>query len=293
MSELQNTLAANTLEQNKANLLSMYFRQPKIFVKLPSQGQFYPDGALDKSTTGEYPVYAMTAKDELILKTPDALLNGQATVELIKSCVPAIKDPWKMPSIDVDAVLMSIRVASFGKDMEVGANCPACANENEYVFDIVEYLNKIQSFQYNSSLNIGPLKINIKPYNYYETTKTALKAIEQQRIISTVTDEALSDEEKLEKFGKSFLKLTELTVDIVCGCISSIETPEGVVDDKAQIMEFINNTTSEIFNTINDHVTAMKESIEMRSQTVSCQKCEHKFDVAITMDQSNFFAVRS
>lgn len=293
MSDLQEPVVTTTGNLPKINPLSQYFRQPKIFMKLPSKGRFYPEGSIDLSVTGEYPVYAMTAKDELILKTPDALLNGQSTVELIKSCVPAIKDPWQMPSIDVDAVLMAVRVASYGKDMEVNANCPACQHENEYVFDIVEYLNKIQAFEYESTLAVGDLKINIKPYTYHETTKTAIRALEQQRIISTVTDENLSDEEKLEKFGKSFLKLTELTVDVVCGCIDSIETPEGRVDDKAMIMDFINNTTSEIFNKINDHITNLKDSIELKSHSVACQECKHQFDVAITMDQSNFFAVRS
>ena len=32
----------------------------------------------------------MTAKDEMMFKTPDALLNGQATVDVIQSCIPAI-----------------------------------------------------------------------------------------------------------------------------------------------------------------------------------------------------------
>lgn len=292
---MQEAVTENLMEktQNKINPLSQYFRQPKIFIRLPSKGRFYPPGSLDMSVTSEYPVYAMTAKDELILKTPDALLNGQSTVELIKSCVPAIKDPWNMPSIDVDAILMAIRVATYGKDMEIRANCPSCAHENEYVFDILEYLSKIQSFEYTSTVEVGPLKINIKPYTYHEVTKTAIKALEQQRIISTVTDENLSDEAKLEQFGKSFLRLTELTVDVVCGCIESIETPDGTVNDLNLIKDFMNNTTSEIFNKINDHITALKDSIELRSHTVACEECEHNYDVAITMDQSNFFAVRS
>jgi hypothetical protein len=80
--------------QQKKNPLSSFYRQPKIYVKLPSKGEFYPPGSLDVSANGEYPVYAMTAKDELLFKTPDALLSGQSTVELIKSCIPAITNPW-------------------------------------------------------------------------------------------------------------------------------------------------------------------------------------------------------
>jgi len=289
MSDLQE----NTVVKPKSNPLSNYFRQPKIFLKLPSNGEFYPPGSLDVSTTGEYPVYAMTAKDELILKTPDALLNGQATVELIRSCVPSIKEPWHMPTIDLDAVLMAIRVATYGKDMEVSANCPACQHLNDYVFDIVAYLNNLQQFEYNADISVGPLKIKIRPYDYRESTKAAIKAVEQQRIFTTVTDDTLTDEQKLERFGQSFVKLTELTVDVVCGCIVSIETPEGTVTDKTMIEEFINNSSSEVFNSINDHVMNMKNQIEMRSQMVACDECKHQYEINVTMDQSNFFGVRS
>ena len=98
--------------QKKSNPLSQWFRQPKIFVKLPSGGTYYAQGALDKSSTGEYPVYAMTAKDELMFKTPDALLSGQSTVEVIQSCIPAIQDAWRMPSLDIEAALIAIGVAT-------------------------------------------------------------------------------------------------------------------------------------------------------------------------------------
>jgi len=109
-------MSDQTMQQpiKKANPLANYFRQPKMYMRLPSHGQFYPEGALDTSEIDEYPVYAMTAKDELMFKTPDALMNGQATVEVIKSCIPAIKNPWQMPSLDLDAVLIAIRIATYG-----------------------------------------------------------------------------------------------------------------------------------------------------------------------------------
>lgn len=279
--------------QVKPNPLSNYFRQPKIYIKLPSQGQFYAQTALDTSDNGEYAVYAMTAKDELMLKTPDALLNGQATVELIKSCIPAIKDPWKMPTIDVDAALMAIRVATHGEKMEVSAGCPKCNHVNEYEFDIVEYLNRLQSFTFETKIECDPLVINIRPYTYQEGTKAALKSIEQQRIFAVVSNEDMPDAEKIEKFGSSFLRLTELTVDVIVGCIASIETPDGTVDDIAQIKEFINNTTSEVFNKINDRIIDMKNKLEVKEQHVKCGECSNDFDISITMDQSNFFAARS
>lgn len=275
---------------NNANPLSQYFRQPKIYIKLPSEGRFYPAGSLDVSQNGEYAVFAMTAKDELMFKTPDALMNGQSTVEVIKSCIPAIKDPWKMPSIDIDAALIAIRVATYGERMEVAANCPSCNHKNEFDLNLVAYIDGYQGFHYQDQLTMGPLTLFIRPYSYYESTKTALKTLEQQKIFQIVNDDSMSDESKIEKFGESFVKLTELTVDVIAGSISKIVTPDAEVTDQKQIKEFINNAPKEIFNQINLHVVQMKESIELKVKDVECEECQHKFDMPVTMDQTNFFA---
>jgi hypothetical protein len=275
------------------NPLANYFRQPKIYIKLPSRGQFYPEDSLDISQNGEYAVYAMTAKDELMFKTPDALMNGQATVEVIKSCVPAIRDPWKMPSIDLDAVLIAIRIATHGEKMDITANCPSCDFENSYSMALVDYLSSISSFEYERQIHVDPLVINIRPYSYREVSKTAIRTLEQQKIFDIVNNESMSDEDKIEKFGESFVKLTQLTVDVVTGCIESIDTPEGSVTDKKFINEFVQNASSEVFNNINTRILSMKENMSLKAQKVQCQECKHDWSVEVTMDQTNFFAAGS
>lgn len=275
------------------NPLAGWYRQPKIYVKLPSKGKFYPNGALDHSSNEEYPVYAMTAKDELMFKTPDALLTGQSTVEVIKSCVPAILDPWAMPTIDLDFLLIAIRIATYGEKMEIGTVCPHCQAENTYDIDINQSLAAYSNFEYDELINIDPLLVYVRPYSYKEMTRISIKSIEQQKIFGIINDETLSDESKLEQFGKSFVKITELTVDLIADCISKIETPNGATTDKAQIKEFINNCSKDIFEKISNHVTQIKEKIELKMPHVSCGECKETFDLPITMDQSNFFDVRS
>jgi len=285
------------MDQNTAtkknNPLSSYFRQPKIYIKLPSQGKFYDKGSLDPSENGQYPVYAMTAKDELMFKTPDALLSGQSTVEVIKSCVPSIVDPWKMPSIDLDSVLIAIRIATYGENMEITTICPACETDNAYEMNLLDWLTSISQFTYQDNLKIDVLMLHLRPYSYQEITKTNLKSFEQQRIFNVINDDKLTDEQKIEMFGKSFVKLTQLTVDIIAGCISQIDTPEESVTDQQMIKEFIDNSPKEIFDAISNHVTSMKNKIELKPLHAKCSNCSHEFDVPITLDQSNFFAVRS
>lgn len=279
--------------QPKKNPLINFYRQPKIYVRLPSKGKFYEPGSLDLSENGEYPVYAMTAKDELLFKTPDALLNGTSTVELIKSCIPAILNPWVMPNIDLDFALIAIRIATYGDKMDVGTNCPHCDAENSYDMDLTAWLDIFNNFIYNTDIVVDPLTVHVRPYTYKEVTKTALKSMEQQRIFQVINDDTLSDETKLEKFGASFLKLTELTVDVIADCITAIDTPDGSVSDKTMIKEFISNCSKDIFQKIQDHVIQMKELIEFKAQNVTCGECSKPFSLPVTMDQSNFFAVRS
>lgn len=281
------------MQNNKSNPLSQWFRQPKVYIKLPSGGEFYPAGTLDVSANGEYAVYAMTAKDELMFKTPDALLSGQSTVEVIKSCIPAIHDPWSMPSIDIDVALVAIRIATYGQHMEVGSNCPSCATENNYDVDLTGWLNTIGNFKYETDVNCDPLMVHVRPYTYQELTKTNIKAMEQNKLFSIINNEQLTDEQKLDQFGKSFVKLTELTVDIIAGCISKIDSPNGSTTDPQQIREFLNNSPRDVFDKISEHVTGMKKEIEFKPVGVKCTNCNHEFEMGITMDQSNFFAVRS
>ena len=90
------------------NPLQQFFRQPAIYIKLPSNGKFYPEGALTMPENGEIPVYPMTAVDEITYRTPDALFNGTAVVNVIQSCVPAIKNAWFIPAMDIDTLLLLI-----------------------------------------------------------------------------------------------------------------------------------------------------------------------------------------
>jgi len=281
------------IKQSAGNPLMNYFRQPKMYVRLPSQGKFYTEESLDKSEIDEYPVYAMTAKDELMFKTPDALMNGQATVSVIKSCIPAIKNPWNMPSIDLDACLIAIRIATYGESMDITSDCPACKHDNEFTMNLVGYLEQVNGFQYQDTITVGPLVVKIRPYSYKEVSKTALKTLEQQKIFSIVNDETITDEVKVAKFGESFVKLTELTVDVVAGCIVSITTPESEVTDTEMIKEFIENSPSDVFNTLNQHIQSMKDVMALKAQHVKCQECEHEWNIEITLDQTNFFAVGS
>jgi len=151
---------------NENNPLRQYFRQPAIYIELPSQGKFYPQGALNMPQTNKLPVYPMTAIDEITYRTPDALFNGQATVNVIQSCVPDIKNAWSIPSMDVDTVLVSIRIASYGHEMGFSTQCPACQHVSDQAIDLRNVLDSMRPVDYAKPITSGDMDIYFRPMSY-------------------------------------------------------------------------------------------------------------------------------
>lgn len=284
------------MQQPQANPLSKYFRQPKLFASLPSNGKFYPAGTLETTETGEYPIYSMTAKDELTMKTPDALLNGQATVELIKSCVPNIKDPWALPSIDLDALLIAIRLATYGETMTLNIKTPVTGEEKDMSVNLRDILDNFANIEFEDVVTTNDMTVYIRPLTYKEFTKSALKTFEQQRIFNIVNDEQISDEDKLQAFTNSFAKLTDLTVDMMSNHISAIEIGDTRVDNKQHIDEFMKNADKSFYEAISKHLEKqkLKFTIQPLKAQATLEEIEkgvpETYEVPVTFDQSNFFA---
>jgi hypothetical protein len=280
------------IEQNP---LRKYFRQPKVFTTLPSRGKYYAEGVLDMPSTNELPVFAMTAKDELIIKTPDALLNGQATVDIIKSCIPNITDPWAMPSVDLDAALIAIRIATYGEILELSTKVPGTGEDRKFDVDLRQMLNKLVTPVFNDHLTLGDINVKLKPLTYREFTDSNLKTFEEQRMFSLVNDDDMDDSVKLERFTTSFKKLTNLTINMLCKSIESLTIDDNVVTNQAHIEEFIDNVDKEFFKGITDHLDLQRqqfaiEPLKVRSSEEDIEAgAPAEYEIPITFDQSNFF----
>lgn len=285
----------------EANPLSKYFRQPKLYISIPSNGNYYQDGAIDFPENGELPVFSMTAKDELVMKTPDALLNGQATVDVIQSCIPNIKDAWQMPSIDLDVCLIAIRLATYGEHMNLNVKTPVSGEEKEMSVDLRTILDGFSNLEYNDTVELPEMTIKLKPLSYQQFTKGALKTFEEQRIFNIVNDDSIPEEDKLQAFTNSFVKLTDLTVDMMVKGVESIMIKDPnqeepvVVTNAEHIVDFIKNADKTFFNKVQTHLE--EEKIKFSIKPLTAQATEEEiakgvpatYDVPITFDQSNFF----
>ena len=266
-----------------------------MYITLPSKGDFYQEGVLEMTENKEFPVFAMTAKDELIIKTPDALLNGQATVDVIQSCIPNIKHAWQMPSVDLDACLVAIRIATYGESLDITTKVPVLGEDRQFTVDLRQVLNKLVTPTFDYKLKIGDISVELRPLTYKEFTETNLKTFEEQRIFQLVNDDELDDAERLNRFGQSFKKLTDLTVGMLTKSIAKLTIGDEEVTNPTFINEFIDNVDKEFFKSITDHLEEQRKKFAIEPIKVESNEEDvaagvpKTWEVPITFDQSNFF----
>ena len=273
------------------NPLKKYFRQPTIYVRLPSEGKFYPPGSLNMPENNELPVYPMTSMDEISYRTADALFNGSAVVDVIRSCVPNIIKPWDMPNMDIDAVLVAIRIASFGHTLDMETKCPTCNEENTHSVDLRFILDSIKSVDYTKQLIIGDMTINFKPLSYQQQNQNSMNQFEDSKLLESLPTMEISEEEKLNLIKKSFVKLGHLSINSLAQSIQSIEVAgDSSVVDPAHIEEFIYNADTTTYGTVRDFLVKLRENSQIEPLKLKCNSCEAEYAMPFTLDPASFFA---
>ena len=271
-----------------SNPLQQYFRRPVIYFSLPSQGKFYSEDVVDIPPNKELPVYPMTTLDEISARTPDALYNGTALVDIIKSCIPNIKNPWMLNSIDLDAVTVAIKIASTGEEMDINSTCPACAEETSYGINLVTMLQRQNTVNYDEVLQIGPLKIKFKPLTFTEINNINISQYEIRKILTMLSEYDESDEQK-RQIKENFIKMNNIINDMISDTISEIITPDTTVTDHEYILEFLSQCDKKTNTAIKDASIALKEQNSIKPIDIKCVKCQHDYKQSIVINIVDFF----
>lgn len=270
------------------NPLQKYFRQPQVYLSLPSRGRYYPPGCL--ATERDLPVLSMTANDEINMRIPDALYSGVSVVNLIKSCVPDIRDPWHIPMTDFDSILIAIKMASFGNEVDINTLCPNCGEDNDFRADLSKILAGIQFPDYEQEFAVGELRIFYRPLSYRQATDNSIWQINQQRRIEAlVADTQQSEESKTQALAEMMSEVSAVTINSISASIDCIKTPDAVVQDQAQIREFLVNCGQDLYVKIRDHAVDIREKSEVKPFDITCSSCQHEYKQPFILDMSNFF----
>lgn len=271
------------------NPLKQYFRRPAVYLRLPSNGLGYDDTIIDMPENGELPIYPMTAIDDITTRTPDALFNGTAVIELIKSCVPSIKDPWSISNIDMDAILIAIKSASSESgEMSIESVCPNCDTSATFSISLAAILGSISSPDYETELEFSDLVFKLKPISYREINNASMQQFEFQKLVAQV-DNIEDDDVRNQTVKEALDKITNITMDLLSHSIEYIKTPTTVVDNREFILEFLRNCDKKIYTAIRDHSGKLREDAQIKPMPVQCTSCQHEYEQSITLNPTDFF----
>lgn len=271
------------------NPLSAYFRMPGLHVTLPTKGAYFSPADFEPTLVGDIPIYPMKAADELLLKSPDALMSGHALVRLIQSCVPSIKNPRQVTTPDLDVILLAIRAATYGDIMAVEVTCPTCGDESELNCSLGHVLSTMKEIPSEISVRINDnMVVYVRPYTLEVATKVATATFAQVRKAQGA--EHIEGEEKAQILNEVYDAMTQISLRAVTSSIVKIVVPNHEVTDPQYIGEFVSNTDSSSIDLIEKRIKQINEMGIDKTLDVTCPSCAHDWKTAIEFDPSSFFA---
>lgn len=272
------------------NPLQQYFRLPGIHVTLPSGGRFMKEGTLETTDAGDVEIYPMRAADEMILKSPDALISGDAIQRILRSCVPGLKDAGEVSTVDLDVLLLAIRAASFGNKMDVDAPCPSCSEVNTYECDLPMLLTKVRPLNGETMIRLSPeVIVEVRPYTVRSVNALTRMTFTEARRIQAIEDA----EERSQAASEGIQKVGVLENALLADCVVKITIPDGAVTSKEYIVQFLENIPSVWHTKIRDAVAKLNQGGLDRSLQLRCTACEHEWETQIEFDPSTFFGQSS
>lgn len=307
--------------------LRKYYRQPKIELKLPTNGLWYDNDVLDLNENATVKVLSMSGLDEIKCQTPEIIAESKFKYELIKSCVPEIKKPEKLCFVDVRSIMFAIYVATYGKYYKEEFICNHCAKKSENMSE-----EKRKLAEENCQINIKPQKVEISSQaiidqTVYATTKDIyvdygdlrlyLKPVEAsasdkldteqfyESMIANKLEEYQNnpniDEEVIKKAKNEILEITNkiynnafdmliLSIDYIV-----IKSTNQIISDRVLIADFIKNSSNEIIELIKNKRDKEIDILGLPySYKVECNTCHQLVDInTIVFNPTNFFDIAS
>lgn len=278
-----------------SSFLQSYHRQPKLFVDLPSKGKYYDASVIEDEQYVQIPVFGMNAMDEIMFKTPDALFGSEATAQVIQSCIPTIKEPWKLVGFDIDYILIAIRIATYGDDMAVSTRCPKCQTQTENNLSLTRMIQNYENFPIDNSFQIDELTFNLKPLTYKKMTDFSVENYGYERqLIQIASAKEMSDDDKDKATKEIYKKINDLNLRVAISYIKSISNSTDSETNIETITQFIIENDAVFYNKLKESVFDLSNRWKVPKLTTECsnEECDHTYESRVDLDYSNFFGLK-
>lgn len=302
-------MSSNEAIQAKPNpLVEKLKKVPGLSIPLPSKGYFYRDGEVDPAViaSGEVHVHPMSARDEIIIRSPDLILNGEAIAKVVARCVPEVKDPFRLCYPDVLAIMIALRIATYGEDFPIKVDNPHYDKELQGSQKVLEFSVNLKNVLrgsvrvedtsssvvfINEDDDECKQKVVICPIRYQTIVNAAQEAIENPPYIPGRTKEPEEEAEDLLQMKMNIARLKQIrsTLDLAQTALLDMIYEVDGVRDREQIEEWYESVPAGEF----DKVTKKIESITTLGPNVQIEIPDpisnKTFPATLPLNPSDFF----
>mgnify|MGYP000978710000 FL=1 len=273
------------------NPLKKYSERPGTYITLPSGGRYY-DTPPRMTADDELEVRPMTASDEIRLKNPDGLMNSDSLYQVIEHIAPGITDARKIPTPDLDIIVIGMRIATYGETMNINVRCTKCSHDSEYQINLMGILANARKIEGADQVEIGELKVNIMPHTSESNTMLNNYQVELVRAARAIESAIAADKEPLnQQLSEIIDRGSRLVFEIATKHIRSVETPDGIIVTEPDfIAEFLRELPAPEYQIIRDAVNKLSKEVIDRSVKFKCGECDKENKVEVAFDPANFFA---
>lgn len=263
------------IERVKPNPLLERVKIPGETIRLPSGGIFYVAGELSPEVTnGEIHIYPLTTISEIMLRSPDKLLNGDALFDVFAQCAPQIIKPMGLLARDVDYLMTCIRKVTYGDNLEVNYK-HTCEGATEHTY--VLSLSKIIS----DSKPIDPTSLN-KSFAVVMSNGQTVKLqpmrfsnmVEIMQSVRAIDPDSNSD----RLMGMQLIK-----------SVSCMITAVDEIEDNEMIREWLTSIPKTWFNDISKAIEEGSQWGPDFEYKTTCKDCGEEIDLSVTLNPLTFF----
>jgi hypothetical protein len=254
------------------NPLLTKVRMPGRTFQLPSHGALYKDELDPSVQNGEIHVHPMSALTEINLKNPDLLFNGKALEAVAAECVPGIRKPLDLFGRDVDALLLFLRLVTYGSEyrIEVKHDCEN-AKQHSYTIDLEQLL-----------LGMKQLDPTLVETKRVVNLPTGQKVYTRPMRFSDVIELFHQTGNKKELSAEDIRQLA--IVNLMC----MIEQVDEVSDPK-MIKEWVQSLTTPMVNRITVAASDLNAWGPDQIVTLKCRDCGGDMKVELPLNPVSFF----
>jgi hypothetical protein len=261
-------------EQMTINPLLAKIKLPGKIFQLPSRGLLYSNGELDPSIKdAEVQVLPLSAFDEIMLKNPDMLFSGKAIEEVFSRCVPDVKKPLDLMGKDIDALILYLRLVTYGSQYEMRAT-HTCkdANPHRYTVDLETLLPSIKFIDptmlteiYTVILENGQV-VKLQPIRY-------------RHIIDLFQ----------ANDGKKKLSADDIKNNLIINLSNTIKSIDDI-EDKELIGQWMKVAPAPYIQAIADKIEKTNDWGINLNYIIKCKDCETNYEIELPINPISFFS---